>query len=74
MQTKPKTFDIVRLSVNLPDYNLQRGAEGTIVECHSDGTFEVEFTNERGETLALCALPASQFTVIWQDDPVRRSL
>ncbi|NQU53900.1 MAG: DUF4926 domain-containing protein [Bacteroidetes bacterium] len=27
--------------------------QGTIVHCHTDKAYEVEFTNERGETLEL---------------------
>ena len=32
----------------------------------TDNTYEVEFTNEDGETLALCTLSPDQFIVIWQ--------
>ncbi len=39
---------------------------GAIVHCHPDNTYEVEFTNEDGKTLALCTLSLTQFIVIWQ--------
>lgn len=64
--TQPELFDVIELLVDLPEHNLQAGIRGTIVECYPDSTYEVEFTNEEGETLALCALPSEQFIVIWK--------
>lgn len=64
--TLPEPFDIVELLINLPEYNLQIGAQGAIVECYSDKDFEVEFSNENGETLALCTLSSQNFIVVWQ--------
>jgi hypothetical protein len=54
---KLSLFDIVELREDLPQFDLKRGAQGTVVECYSDGEFEVEFVDEDGETIALCALP-----------------
>jgi hypothetical protein len=65
---RPGLFDVVKLMVDLPKHNLRRGAEGTIVECYPDNTYEVEFDNEHGETLALCALSGDQFKVVWQPE------
>ncbi|WP_448573138.1 DUF4926 domain-containing protein [Trichothermofontia sp.] len=62
----PEPFDIVELLVNLPEHNLFVGAQGAIVERYSDQDFEVEFSNEKGETLALCTLPSQSFIVVWQ--------
>ena len=59
-------FDIIELLVDLPEYNLDRGVQGTIVECYGDNTYEVEFANPEGETLALCTLSPTQFITIWQ--------
>jgi hypothetical protein len=69
MSKKPKLLDVIKLSVDLPEYNLQYGAEGTIVECYSNNAYEVEFINQRGETIALCTLSSDQFEVIWQASP-----
>ena len=47
--------------------------QGTIVECHEDDAYEIEFTDDSGETLALLALRPHQFIVVWQastGDPV----
>ena len=63
---KPELFDVIELLVDLPEHNLRPGVQGAIVHCHSDDTYEVEFTNEGGETVALCPLSADQFIVVWQ--------
>ena len=62
---KPELFDIIELLVNLPENHLSLGDRGAIVECYPDNTCEVEFTNDEGETLALCALSEEQFIVVW---------
>jgi hypothetical protein len=63
---KPELFDIVELIVNLPEFQQSIGTQGTIVECHDPNHFEVEFSNEDGETIALCVLSPHQFIVVWQ--------
>jgi Domain of unknown function (DUF4926) len=64
MQTE--LLDIVELLVNLPEYSQVIGTQGTIVECHDLNHFEVEFSNEDGETTALCVLSSQQFIVVWK--------
>ncbi|WP_017316762.1 DUF4926 domain-containing protein [Mastigocladopsis repens] len=64
--TEPELFDLIELLVNLPEDNLYAGVRGAIVECYDNNTYEVEFTNEEGETLALCNLSSEQFIVIWK--------
>jgi len=62
---KPKQFDGVELLVDLPEEGLVAGAQGSIVELYEDA-FEVEFTNDEGETLALLPLTKAQFVVVWR--------
>jgi len=64
--TKPTLFDVIEVVVEIPDHQLYPGARGAIVQCHADGTYEVEFTNEAGETETLCPLSAEQFIIVWQ--------
>ena len=71
---KPRMFDVIRLLVNLPEHDLQQDAEGTIVECYPDDTYEIEFDDESGGTLALCSLSSDQFRVVWQAKPQKSSL
>jgi hypothetical protein len=65
---KPELLDIVELLVNVPEFNQFIGTQGTIVECHDSDNFEVEFTNEDGETTALCVLSSQQFIVVWKSN------
>lgn len=63
---QPKLFDTIELLVDLSEQHLRAGAVGAIVEVYGDNTYEVEFLNAAGETLALCTLVDRQFIVIWQ--------
>lgn len=64
--TEPELFDVIELLVDLPEDNRPAGVQGAIVECYDNNDYEVEFTNENGETLALCTLSPSQFIVVWK--------
>ncbi len=63
---KPEIFDVIELLISLPEQKQLIGTQGTIVECHDHNHFEVEFSNENGETIALCVLSPQQFMVVWQ--------
>ena len=63
---QPDLFDIVELLVKLPEYNLDVGSQGTIVECYDENNYEVEFANKEGETITLCVLSPKQFLTVWQ--------
>lgn len=51
---------VVALLESLPERGLVVGQVGTVVEILDDGVFEVEFSNDRGETYAMVALRADQ--------------
>ena len=57
-----KLFDLVLLKEDLPDEGLRKGAVGSVVALFDtpEVAFEVEFANDRGETLCEVALRASQ--------------
>lgn len=63
---KPDLFDVVELKTDLPEFNLSRGAQGTVVECYPDGEYEVEFVDDDGQMLALCALPPEKISLVYQ--------
>jgi Domain of unknown function (DUF4926) len=63
---KSELFDVVELLVNLPEFQQLIGSQGSIVECHDLNHFEVEFSNEAGETINLCVFLPQQFIVVWQ--------
>lgn len=50
--------DVVVLRIDLPDENLVKGMRGAIVAIFDDPelAYEVEFCNDKGETLAEVAL------------------
>ena len=62
----PGLFDVVELTMDIPEQGLYAGMQGAIVECHPDAAYEVEFTDEHGETLALLASRQHQFIVVWR--------
>jgi len=64
----PELFDVVELITDIPAQALYAGMQGTIVTSHPGDAYEVEFTSESGETLALLALRADQFIVIWRSN------
>lgn len=64
----PMLFDVIETIYPLVESNLNSGARGTIVHRHADDSFEVEFTDDNGETVAVRNLVRDQFVVIWQAD------
>jgi hypothetical protein len=55
-----KNLDVVVLLDPLPEYGLERGMSGTVVEELEGGFYEVEFSDEQGRTFALVPLAAYQ--------------
>ena len=67
-----RPHDVVALQQSLPEHNLLEGTRGTIVMVYREPTlgYEVEFVDERGETLAVETLNASVLeavaTLVWR--------
>ncbi|MEB3121314.1 MAG: DUF4926 domain-containing protein [Snowella sp.] len=60
-----KLLDIVALIVDLPEHNLRRGEIGTVVELLANGAaFEVEFSDDDGQTYESIGLRPEQFIVL----------
>lgn len=62
----PKIGDVIELTKNIPKRKLSSGVRGTIVHCHNDGVYEIEFADENGETVDFFALDSKQFIVVWR--------
>ena len=63
-----KLFDVIALTVNLPEQNLWQGQVGTIVEILAHGAaFEVEFSDKQGCTYKSLGLYPEQFLVLHFD-------
>lgn len=58
-----KLFDVVVLTRDLPDHGLPANGTGTIVHEHADGSFEVEFCDGDGRTIALLAVCAEDLRI-----------
>ncbi|MCA9927581.1 MAG: DUF4926 domain-containing protein [Anaerolineales bacterium] len=67
MIQKPELYDGVELLVDLPEYGLFAGMQGTVIDIHrQDAAYEVEFANQQGEAINFVALRLEQFVVIWR--------
>ena len=61
--TALKLLDVVTLKQDLPDHDLQAGQVGTIVELLAPEVYEVEFSDDDGQTYAMLPLHSSQLLV-----------
>ena len=57
-------LDVVALTEDLPQRDLHRGQVGTIVEVLEPDVFEVEFSDDAGQTYASLALSAAHLMVL----------
>ncbi len=56
---------VVALLEDIPDKDLLRGQVGTVVETVAPGVFEVEFSDDNGQTYATRALRAVQLMCLY---------
>jgi catabolite regulation protein CreA len=64
MNQEIKLLDVVALLRTIPDENLKIGQVGTVVEVFSPEDFEVEFTDKRGQTIAILPLKKDDLLVL----------
>jgi len=65
MRNAIKLFDVVALTVDLPEHDLWCGQVGTVVELLAGGkAFEVEFSDSDGRTYKSLGLRSDQFMVL----------
>jgi hypothetical protein len=60
VKSELKVLDVVALLGDLPDHGLVAGQVGTLVEKFEGEVFEVEFSDDEGQTYAMVALRADQ--------------
>jgi len=63
---QPMLLDVVETIYPLVESSPTTGTRGTIVHCHVDGSYEVEFNDDDGETIAVHTFTREQFVVVWQ--------
>ena len=56
-------LDVVFLIDDVSEYGIAAGSRGTILEVYSDGEYEVEFSNDNGETIAMFALSQDKLSL-----------
>ena len=61
---KIRLLDTVALVDDLPERKLKRGEVGTVVEILAPDVFEVEFSDDEGQTYAELALRAEQIIAL----------
>jgi len=58
-------YSKIILTVDLPEYNLEKGDVGIVVMIHNDGAgFEVEFMALNGETITVATLGATMVRTV----------
>jgi hypothetical protein len=57
-------LDVVALNEDLPSHRLLRGQVGTVVESLGPDVFEVEFSDDRGQTYAMLPLKSQQLILL----------
>jgi hypothetical protein len=65
MSTEAKILDVVALTEDLPERGLGRGQISTVVESLAPDVFEVEFSDNKGQTYASLALQTDQFMILY---------
>ncbi|MCP4412774.1 MAG: DUF4926 domain-containing protein [Gammaproteobacteria bacterium] len=64
MKNSIELLDVVALIKDLTQHKLYRGQVGTVVEILAKNVFEVEFSDDEGQTYAMLALRADQLMVL----------
>ncbi len=64
MQNKIELLDTVALLEDLPERNLKEGEVGTVVEILAPDVFEIEFSDDEGQTYAMFALRKNQIVAL----------
>jgi len=67
-----KELDVVELIADAPEYGMKAGSVGTIVDVYADGEFEVEFTDEEGDTIACLSVKSWQIKLRKRQDSINR--
>jgi hypothetical protein len=57
-------LDVVALTSDIPAHSLLLGQVGTVVEMLSPGVFEIEFSDDQGQTYAQLAIRENQLMVL----------
>ncbi len=70
MKKTIELLDTVALLEDLPQRNLKKGEVGTVVEILAPDVFEIEFSDDEGQTYAMFALRESQVIALHNKERV----
>lgn len=59
-----RLLEAVALLTDQPSVGLRRGQVGTVVELLDERTYEVEFSDDDGQTYAMLAVPSEELIVL----------
>jgi hypothetical protein len=59
-------LDIVEFTDDIPEHGILKGQRGTILEVYNGQEFEIEISNNNGETTFLGALSRDFFKLYWK--------
>ena len=62
-----KLLDTVALLKSIPGKKLEKGQVGTVVEILDKGVYEVEFCDNKGQTLAMIALQSEDLLLLYYE-------
>ncbi len=65
---KFKLLDVVAVLKDVPNSSITLGQVGTIVEILDERTFEIEFCNKKGETIALLPVSGDDLLLLKYDE------
>jgi hypothetical protein len=63
--SEPALLSTVALLEDLPEKSLQRGQVGTVVEILAPGVYEVEFSDDSGQTYASTSVKSSGLLLLF---------
>ena len=64
MKSPIQVLDVVAVTQDVPDRGIKRGQVGTVVEELAPGVFEVEFSDDQGQTYATLPAKTEQLLVL----------
>lgn len=63
----PQLFDIIVCDRDFPELNLEQSSAGTIIECHGDDAYEVEFSGDDGIPTLTTVITLHNSVLEWDD-------
>ncbi|MEM9772278.1 MAG: DUF4926 domain-containing protein [Cyanobacteria bacterium P01_D01_bin.73] len=66
-QKLPRLFDTIMCDRDFPELSLAQSSMGTIIECHGDEAYEVEFSDDAGVPTLTTVITLRNSVLEWRD-------